>query len=159
MSCNSAGNSARNRVKAITSENFSRDPFDGNTLKDWFMGIKQRIGFNRKIVQFVYNRDSVDDGKGVKWIKCPYCEWYYDISSGFTNVDHKTDWEAYCNSIINPVSDLLDARAFEVYIGCNDPKNLIVSCKSCNESKGKRGDSPLWRAQRKLEANRLKGFK
>ncbi len=44
------------------------------------------------------------------------------------------------------------ARAWEVYVGCNDPANLRLACDSCNASKGQNIPTPVWIANRQALA-------
>lgn len=158
MAFNSDGNRARDRVRAITKETFSPDPYDKATIYEAY-GRETRIGFHPEMIDYIYNRDRKYLDK-TYWITCPYCDWDYDISTGRTNIDHQIPWNKYSRSLVegNP-PNTLGMRKLEVYIGCNDPSNLIVACKSCNESKRERQASPLWIQERRALADKLGGFK
>ncbi|MGZ2369154.1 hypothetical protein ACXR6G_05170 [Ancylomarina sp. YFZ004] len=156
MAFNNFGLIARNRVTQITFEYNDFDPFDGIRFREWHQNYA-RIGFNKNIIEYIRIRDRVLH-ENTYWIRCPYCNWYYDMSSKRFHIDHKVSWQDYCLSLVNNQNNIGNLRAWEVYIGCNDPSNLIVSCASCNESKGDRNITDDWLNRRRMLASQTNGF-
>lgn len=148
-----AGVAARNRVRAITGEDFRIDPYGGATFGEWHPSLN-RIGFNQLIRDHIIANAPHDAGNP-SWITCNYCN--YEYPELRIQADHITNWAAY-SLIMTDSADLENARALEVYIGCNDPANLVASCDSCNASKGDRAATPDWVADRRALAQRLGGF-
>lgn len=148
-----AGNAAKNRVRAITGEDFRTDPYGGATFREWHPGLT-RIGFNTEIRNHIIDNAPHDIGNPA-WITCNYCNFEYPESR--IQADHITNWADYSLTMTTS-SDLENARALEVYIGCNDPANLVASCDSCNASKGDRTATPAWVAERRALAQQQKGF-
>lgn len=148
-----AGIAARNRVRAITGENFRIDPYGGATFGEWHRRL-QRIGFNPLIRNHIIANAPHDAGNP-SWITCKYCN--YEYPEYRIQADHITNWADYSLTMTDS-ADLRNARALEIYIGCNDPANLVASCDSCNASKGDRTATPVWVAYRKALAQQQGGF-
>jgi hypothetical protein len=144
-----AGVAARGRVFAITGE--AGDPFAGFLYGQWLPN-GARIGFHTAIVAHVKANAPQDLGG---WITCAYCNFEYPPNR--IQIDHQMDWAAY-SALMTTSATLPAARALEVYIGCNDPANLIAACDSCNASKGRRAATPVWIANRQVLALAQGGF-
>lgn len=148
-----AGNSAKTRVSNITGESFRFDPYGGVTFIEWHPPLS-RIGFNPLIRNHVIAAAPHDAGNP-SWITCRYCNYEYPESR--IQADHITNWADYSLTMTTS-PDLGDARALEVYIGCNDPRNLVACCNSCNASKGDRTATQGWIDQRIALAQQKGGF-
>jgi hypothetical protein len=149
----SAGILAKRRVANITGEDFRIDPYGGATFAEWHPN-GARIGFNHLIRDHIINNAPHDTGNP-SWITCNYCKFEYPKER--IQVDHRINWKQYC-SYITTASNIDEARAIEVYIGCNDPYNLVASCDCCNASKGDRNETVQWIISRQNLAKQLGGF-
>lgn len=150
---------ALNRGAAITGGSKTSDPFQGAKYAEWTLGILKRIGFDSKIRDYVLAKapkDQPQSQNDVAWLQCAYCEYYYPPDA--VEVDHIENWAEYSLKMTEATS-LSGAKAWEVYVGCNDPDNLVVSCKSCNGSKGDRTATQQWMNDRRNLAKQLGGFK
>lgn len=129
------------------------DPFDKNKFEDWHPTL-DRIGFDQAIVNHVFANAPADNGIPA-WYTCKYCQWEYPIQR--CQIDHVIPWEDYSLKMTTK-RPLGKASALQVWVGCNDVRNLAVACDSCNASKGNRPVTPQWLGQRRQQANQQSGF-
>ena len=129
------------------------DPFGGFTFGQHKPN-GARIGFDQNIVNHVYNNAPRDNGNPA-WFTCTYCNWEYPQNR--CQIDHVIPWETYSLQITTS-RPLSSALALQVWVGCNDPQNLVVACDSCNASKNNRAVAPAWINARRQLANQQQGF-
>ena len=155
MAWSPAGILARNRVCNIVYGGAigGFDPFNGFTFGAWHPH-GARIGFDQAIIQHVYANAPADNGVPA-WYTCHYCNWEYPIAR--CHIDHVIPWADYSLTVTNSLT-LPNARAIEVWVGCNDPANLVVACDSCNTSKGNNAVTLHWINNRRALANANNGF-
>jgi hypothetical protein len=149
-----AGANARNRVNALTGGANHLDPFGGFTFAQWHPN-GARIGFDNAIKADIIANAPHDNLGPPNWYTCPYCNFEYPINR--MHVDHIVPWAAY-SALMTTAPNINAARAWEVYVGCNDPANLRLACDSCNASKGQNVPTPVWIAGRRAQALLLGGF-
>ncbi len=113
-----------------------------------------RIGFEQRIIDHIYN-NAPRDNREPAWFTCAYCNWEYPRNR--CQIDHVIPWEAYSQRMTE-ITPLFNALALQVWVGCNDPANLVVACDSCNASKGNRPLTALWQANRRRLADQNDGF-
>lgn len=148
------GAAARNRVNAITGGNNGFDPFGGFTFAQWHPN-GARIGFDNAIVAHVVANAPHDNLGPPNWYTCAYCNWEYPLNR--MQVDHTIPWAQY-SAQMTTAGNINAARAWEVYVGCNDPANLTLACDSCNASKGQTAPTAAWILNRQNLANAQNGF-
>ncbi|HUH30996.1 MAG TPA: HNH endonuclease signature motif containing protein [Rhodanobacter sp.] len=155
MAWSAAGILARNRVCNIVYGGAlgGFDPFNGNTFGVWHPN-GARIGFDQGIIQHVYANAPADNGVPA-WYTCDYCNWEYPIAR--CHIDHVVPWADYSLTVTTSLV-LANARAIEVWVGCNDPANLVVACDSCNTSKNNNAVTQQWINNRRALANANNGF-
>ncbi|PYS51614.1 MAG: hypothetical protein DMF68_03760 [Acidobacteria bacterium] len=149
-----AGGAARNRVNAITGGVNTFDPYGGFTFAQWHPH-GGRIGFDNAIVAHVVANAPHDNLGPPNWYTCPYCNFEYPLHR--MQVDHIVPWAAY-SALMTTAPNINAARAWEVYVGCNDPANLRLACDSCNASKGQNVPTPVWIGARQALALAQGGF-
>lgn len=151
------GTAAKKRVCTITGEATTFDPFDDNSYGDW-MPTGQRINFNKLIRNHVManaTRETGNTTDGLYWVLCAYCNWHYPDDR--IQVDHVVNWKDY-SMTMTTASNINNAKAWEIYIGCNDPNNLVASCDKCNASKNNATATPQWIQGRQKLAAQQGGF-
>ena len=114
----------------------------------------RRIGFDQQIIDHVYNNAPRDNGNPA-WFTCTYCNWEYPRAR--CQIDHVIPWADYSLQMTTS-RPLSSALALQVWAGCNDPQNLVVSCDSCNASKNNRLATQVWINARRQRANQQQGF-
>lgn len=129
------------------------DPFGGFLFRDQNPH-GARMGFDAAIINHVYQNAHKDKGNPA-WFTCTYCQWEYPRER--CHIDHRIPWADYSLAMTNS-RPLSAALALQVWVGCNDPSNLVVACDKCNTAKGNRPATPAWIGQRKAMANRNQGF-
>lgn len=149
-----AGQAAWNRVRKIAGGTPKRDPYDGATFLEWHPN-RARINFDAAIYDWILDHAVRDNGRRDGWVNCPYCNFEYPDE--MLAIDHIIDWAAY-SLTMTTATDLDDALAWHVYVGCNDPANLRPVCKYCNSSKGKRPVTQQWIQERQTLAQQRGGF-
>ncbi|MDQ1559869.1 MAG: endonuclease [Pyrinomonadaceae bacterium] len=149
-----AGLAARGRVNAITGGANAFDPYGGFTFAQWHPH-GARIGFDQAIVAHVVANAPHDFLGPPNWYNCPYCNFEYPLNR--MQVDHIIPWAAY-SAGMTTAPNINAARAWEVYVGCNDPANLTLACDSCNASKGQNAPTAIWIGARQALAIALGGF-
>ena len=149
-----AGLAARNRVNLITGGNNGFDPFGGFTFAQWHPH-GGRIGFDNAIVANIVANAPHDNLGPPNWYTCPYCNYEYPLNR--MQVDHIIPWAAY-SALMTTAPNINAARAWEVYVGCNDPANLTLACQPCNGSKGQNAPTAVWIAGRQALALAQGGF-
>lgn len=148
-----AGKLAKKRVANITGEDFRSDPFGGFSFAECHP-TGRRFDLHPSIRNYIIANAPHDNGNP-QWITCRYCN--YEYPENRIHVDHYVNWRNYC-FYITKSNNLENARALEIYIGCNDPYNLYAACDSCNKSKGDRTATQTWINNRRTLAQRLGGF-
>lgn len=154
MAWTQAGNFALNRVwHLVYGGAIGFDPFGGFTFGQ-HNPPGARIGFEQQIVHHIYINAPRDNGNPA-WFTCTYCNWEYPRQR--CQIDHVIPWANYSLQMTTS-RPLASALALQVWAGCNDPQNLVVSCDSCNASKGNRLATQFWVNQRRHLANQQHGF-
>lgn len=149
-----AGLAARNRVNLVTGGANAFDPYGGFTFAQWHPH-GARIGFDQAIVAHVVANAPHDNLGPPNWYTCPYCNFEYPLNR--MQVDHIIPWAAY-SAGMTTAGNINAARAWEVYVGCNDPANLRLACDSCNASKGQNAPTAIWIGARQALALAQGGF-